>query len=215
MGQRAPDATHASIRKFSSGKTESFRHDSQFNYENDFRPAESLWDRLLRWIGNHLLRPVFMNIPLTIWNLIEIAICIITVLLIVRYYLKGNRTGLFSDTEENRSPQLQIVSEDIRQVDFDAAIEQACKNGQYRTAIRFLYLKSLRLLSQHSLIDWKPHKTNDAYIKELRPTNMYPLFTELTALFNSAWYGRTEITAEVYHEIKDSFNRLHLHPELA
>ena len=63
--------------------------------------------------------------------------------------------------------------------------------------MRYVYLQTLRHLSDHALIDWMPQKTPTQYIRE------YPKddFHRLTNLFLRVRYGNFEATPIMYDEV--------------
>ena len=68
------------------------------------------------------------------------------------------------------------------------AIEQAEKDGDYRSAIRNLYLLVLLSLSNSKLLKLHIEKTNSDYRKEL-PKKYQTDFKRLTRIFDFVWYG--------------------------
>ena len=53
-------------------------------------------------------------------------------------------------------------------VDFDKEIASATATGNWRDAVRYVYLKTLRCLSDYHRIDWQPSKTPSQYVYEER-----------------------------------------------
>ena len=79
-----------------------------------------------------------------------------------------------------------IVEEDnIYGIDFPSTIDQALKVGNYREAVRLVYLQTLRHLSDAGKIDWQPAKTPSQYLNEY---NGRP-FHHLTTTFVRIRYG--------------------------
>ena len=76
-------------------------------------------------------------------------------------------------------------------------IRQAIAIGDYRQAVRYVYLQTLRHLSDHSLIDWMPQKTPNQYTVEYNKED----FRRLTTLFLRVRYGNFEATPSMYDSV--------------
>ncbi len=88
--------------------------------------------------------------------------------------------------------------ENIHEIDFDAEIEKAVSQHNYRLAVRMLYLKCLKQLSDATLIKWQPEKTNSAYINELNDVVKRTAFKLLTRQFEYVWYGEFAIDGSTF-----------------
>jgi hypothetical protein len=95
--------------------------------------------------------------------------------------------------------------EDINTIDFDAEIENAVSRHNYRFAVRLLYLKCLKQLSDAGLIKWEIDKTNTQYVYELQNSDRRASFSALTRQFEYVWYGEFIIDNNIYGSIANSF----------
>ncbi len=96
-----------------------------------------------------------------------------------------------------------VSEDDIHAISFDNAIQQAVNAGNFRLAIRLLYLQALKNLSDKGYIDWQINKTNSDYIQEVVSKPWHSLFQLLTWRFEYTWYGERNME-------KDDFNQLQL-----
>lgn len=55
-------------------------------------------------------------------------------------------------------------------------IEEAIANRNYRFALRLNYLRSLKILSDKEIINWKIDKTNHEFIGEIKHSNLKSTF---------------------------------------
>ena len=108
---------------------------------------------------------------------------------------------------------LEAADEDLHTTDFDRLVEEAVAAGQYRRAVRLLYLKTLQTLADDGLIAWQRDKTNHAYVEELRRPALRPAFARLTDLFEFVWYGDFPVDAALYARMQQHFAAFgdHLH----
>jgi hypothetical protein len=71
--------------------------------------------------------------------------------------------------------------------------------GEYREAIRHLYLALLSTLHRAGHIDYEPTLSNWDYLRHFRgPVSAKPPFRELTSRFDFAWYGNVDVTQETW-----------------
>jgi len=95
--------------------------------------------------------------------------------------------------------------ENIYAIDFEPEIENAIAQQNYRLAVRLLYLRTLRQLSDANLIHWENTKTNSIYINELIDTDQRLAFKLLTRQFEYVWYGEMIIDSDVFKKISVLF----------
>jgi hypothetical protein len=95
--------------------------------------------------------------------------------------------------------------ENIHDINFDGAIEEAISKHNYRLAVRLLYLKCLKQLSDASLIKWQPEKTNNSYLNELADADQKAVFGSLTRRFEYVWYGEFPIDEQAFSRINLQF----------
>ncbi len=207
--QQKSTHTHVVVRRPPAEKISKFQSDRNFNYEVVRSEHISLWDRFTNWLARHSLPkriPGGYTTANTIWTIIELLIIAGAIFLFVYFILKSQGVSLFA---KNSGSNLQFTEahEDISQMNFDELIATAAGNRQYRQAIRYLYLKSLKQLSDHDLIKWKAEKTNHDYTIELRASPFSKLFSEITLLFDYAWYGNATINESTFVKIQSSFEQ--------
>ena len=93
-----------------------------------------------------------------------------------------------------RSPvkKKTLVKEDAvspLEEDLDGQLMHFLQIGDHRQAVRYLYLKSLRLLNDQGLIRFHQESTNEEYLRQLSATPQAPAFRVLTGLYEKVWYG--------------------------
>lgn len=195
------------IRRAPTEKIQKYLSDKDFKYENDYIPKISFWDKLKEWIYEHLFRPLFKDHAITLWDIIEYSLAAIALGLIIYFLIKSDKVGLFYKKSEKGSLNLSDEEENIHEMNFTTLIEEAIAKGQYRVAIRYLYLRLLKDLSDRQLITWRSEKTNYDYNNELRPSAFGKPFNHVTFLFDYAWYGDMPINDEAFKNIRESFEQ--------
>jgi len=127
-------------------------------------------------------------------------------------YLSNGNVGLFR--RGNRpiaSGGVETVETDnIFEINYQREIDKAVSNGDYRLAIRLLFLRSLKNLSDRNVIQYKQDRTNFDYLMQLHPTKYYNDFFRITRNYEYAWYGQFEIDSEKYNIIRNDFENFGL-----
>jgi hypothetical protein len=198
------DSSDVSVRVFNDTIINSYKNEKQFQYDKIGEPVLSLWDRFWIWFWDMVNQILSTPAGKTTFNIVLIILGIAAVIFFI-VKLLGDKTKLFGG-KGAKGLAYQIGNEDIHAIPFEDAIKEAIANGNYRLAVRLVYLHSLKLLSDKELIDWKPGKTNTTYVFELKDHPSFLSFNNLTQEFEFAWYGGEEVSKEHYEEIDAAFN---------
>jgi hypothetical protein len=91
------------------------------------------------------------------------------------------------------------------ETDFDHLISQAIKSGDFRLAVRYQYLKTLRGLAERQFIELAGDKTNYQYVREISNSAYQNDFASLTLSYEYVWYGEFNIDNGVYQTISARF----------
>lgn len=174
---------------------EQFRADPDFDYARERPPSPSFWDTVKRWFWEQVIRPFFEVTTETTRGVLFYGL-LVAILLFALYKLFGaDRQGVFRRTDRGASLDAVLAEEGIDAVDLTALAEQAVREGRFREAVRYLYLRTLQLLSARGRIRWALDKTNREYAAELRGSDLEGPFVAVTQLFDRAWYGHLPVDA--------------------
>ena len=99
-----------------------------------------------------------------------------------------------------------VLNENIHEIDYDKELHRLISEGKFRLAVRLLYLRALKKLSDAQLIQWQPDKTNYNYLTEISKPELKNDFSQLTLQFDYIWYGDFPIDEQKFEPIKQSFN---------
>lgn len=198
------DSSAVNVRNFNEVSVNAYKNEKQFQYDKIGEPVLSLWDRFWMWFWDMVNQILSTPAGKTTFKTVLIILGIAAVIFFI-YKLMGDKTKLFGGKGAKGLPY-EIGDEDIHTISFEDAIREAIANENYRLAVRLVYLHSLKLLSDKELIDWKPGKTNTAYVFELKDHPSFTSFNNLTQEFEFAWYGGEEVSKEHYQEIDTAFN---------
>lgn len=208
----SPTSAVAQKLSFEEEIIQKYQKDSDYDY-SVFEVSESTWDQFKTWIGRHynrLMRWLFGDYEASsvlaffikiFPYLIVVGIFILFIYLFVKYNW-GKR--IFNEPD---APSLLFSEEEeiIRRKDIDQLIEKALQKKNYRLAIRYQYLKSLRFLEEGNMIRYEFSKTNQDYIAELQQHPVSHLFSEITRYYDYAWYGGFSVSLAQYQNMDRNF----------
>ncbi len=174
---------------------ERFRADESYNYARELQaPDMSMWDWLVNKIGQWLADIFAIRHTGDLRSFLYMVIALATIGGIA-WLLYHFRTRLFG-----RSGAIEAPAEDedtIYGVDFDEEYTRAMGQGDYYKAVRMVYLRTLRRLSDRHLISWEPYKTPTQYTRE------YPSapFSRMTIGFMRVRYGNYPPTKDLVEQL--------------
>lgn len=106
------------------------------------------------------------------------------------------------------SKSRQTTEEEVEEVldnsSLDARAKAAIAQGNYRAAVRFLYLKTLNGLHEKGWIRYHAQATNYEYLNQVTPYGVGREFRFLTHVYEYVWYGEFSLR-------EDQFNQVHQH----
>lgn len=125
------------------------------------------------------------------------------------YYLATNKVTLFRKKEKKLSGDNgdDSIPENIFAINYQQEIDKAAAQGNYRLAIRLMYLRSLRNLSEKNIIQYKQDRTNFDYLLQLQPTAYYKDFFRITRHYEYSWYGEFNVAPDAYTIIRNEFDQ--------
>lgn len=183
-----------------------FMHDPDYYYDREIVPkAEQKveddvynWlDYVIRWLDELLTDSSEYEHQMNdnsagriVLTIIAIVVVLLALYLLLRY-LRNSKMLFWR--EKNEGLDYELEEDTIYGIDFDADIKNALASGNYRAAVRLIYLKTLRNLNDDGCIVWTPHTTPSQYSRDLCD----PKFTELTDSYIRVRYGNHTATAEL------------------
>ncbi|MGN6178452.1 MAG: DUF4129 domain-containing protein [Mucilaginibacter sp.] len=208
------DTSNVQTKHFDANAINHFKKDPQFNYTDYSGAGEtSFLERLWQWIIEHLfgwmkhakLGGGFSSSFLWVLKYLFYAVLIAFVVFVVIKSFGLDLIRLFRRRSKKIPEPYSELIEDINRIDFDDELEKAITQGNYRFAVRLLYLHCLKQLSDLQLIDWQIDKTNSAYVNELSDPSQKQTFRVITRQFEYVWYGNFSIDKHAFISISNIF----------
>jgi hypothetical protein len=124
----------------------------------------------------------------------------------IMWYLANSNISLFQ--KKSRAIAFEdddTETEDIFAINYQKEIDKALSNGNYRLAIRLMYLRLLKDLSRKNIIRYQQERTNFDYLLQLSSTAYYHDFFRVTRNYEYSWYGQFEVDKDKFDIIRNDF----------
>jgi hypothetical protein len=202
---KQPQGTVAE-RKLPASAIKQLKEDDDFWYrdkkvgkEKPEKEKQGFWSRLF---SSKLFRVIF-------WILIIAAL-----LGIIVVYIANSGGWLFARRGKRITARggttVAAETDNIFAMDFDARINQALSEFNYRLATRLLFLRVLRKMSEKNIIQYSIDKTNMDYMFELGNTAYFKDFAQASRTYEYVWYGNFDVQQNQFSAIRqrlDDFNQ--------
>jgi len=185
--------------------------DRDFNYNETVAKSQNYLLRAINWFFQKLADVFGIDVDPQFYEIVEVLIYIILIAIalyiIIRLFVGTNAASFFTKKSKVLAP-LTFEEEDIEKIDLEALITNALKQQDFRLAIRYMYLKTLKDLSVKNLIEWHFEKTNIDYYKELKSPVLQQNFKIVSYLYEYIWYGEFDLDNDAYKNAEKEFNNL-------
>jgi hypothetical protein len=173
-------------------------------------PLQQWWDNLWKKIGEWFDRlfggmgtpnVTIPSGPILTWALVVLLV------LVLAFAGRGLLAGLVKDAElaGNGPGENEVLTSETA---FQRA-DTLSRGGDYRSAVRYLYLSALLLLDERGLLRYDRSRTNREYLRTVSgsPALVRPLRTVIE-IFDRVWYGFEPIDAQTYQEYVERVGEL-------
>ena len=196
------------VRILSDDLLEKYKYDPDFNYDNVPSEADDWITKIKNWINQQLTALSSSKVYSTILDYLYYGLMIVALLLIIRGLIKADRRGLLFGKVNTSEIKIVESKEDLSKIKFDELISMAIDSKHYKLAVRYLFLKSLKLLSETGLVELRNNKTNHQYLSEIKNNQIAEVFRNTTLRFEWIWYGDFPVNEDILKSSQNDFNKL-------
>ena len=204
------DSSNIKVTYFKEAIKERYKGDD-FNYSINDTGGVNLLQRILQKFFGWLSDIFGVDIDFINYKTLEYIVYgflgVAVLYLIIKFLMQSPMNSVFKSESQDIS-DFQYIEENIKDVNFDHLIEAALKDNNYRLATRYLYLKSLKLLTNKNIIEWHYDKTNSDYINEIKDEKTKLVFKRISYLYDYVWYGEFPIDKAIYSKNQSDFDKL-------
>jgi hypothetical protein len=181
-----------------------YKRDKDFQYANQsvywsHKPEErkdNFQDRIFKWVETRWFRMflLFLLVSVLIFALYKI----IAENKMYMFYSAPKKT-----TDENAN-EVDMTYDSI-----EDKIQDAINSGDFRMALRFMYLKALKKAGDKGFIHFHAQGTNQEYIRQMAAHPGEMDFRFLTYAYEHVWYGGFSLTPQQFQLLKTQFTNLY------
>ena len=184
-------------------KRKAFQYDRLVN-----PPSPSFWNRFIIWLIEKIFGTSTNKDLEKTKRAIYWIISLIAFGLLVYWIYRSERMG----SPLRRSGSIRdgslLAETEKSDDDIDASFRDALNAGKYPLAIRWLYIKSIKQLSEAGILHLRQDKTNFDYYLEIKQQELRKPFLELTRLFEYSNYGDFKTEAAQVAEAQEYVSQL-------
>jgi len=196
------------VRLLSDDLLDKYKNDPEFDYDGGPEEADDWITKIKNWINQQLAILRSSKTYSTLLDYLYYGLMIAALILIIRGLIKADRRGLLFGKMNYNEIKMIESEEDISQINFDELIAAAAERKDYKLAVRYLFLKSLKLLSEKEIIELRNNKTNHQYLSEIKNNRISNAFQIATSRFEWIWYGDFPVDENVMKSSQKDFNEL-------
>ena len=201
------DTTRIAQRNFDETRISDLRSHPDLDYSVDRSQGTTLWQRLRRWLKEFFMALFYAGSQNSIFKIMIYALLTGVLIFAGLKLLNANPVKIIQKKSSGAMPY-EVIEDDIHTIPFEAQIEVAVLEGDYKLVVRLYYLFALKILADGQLINWIPGKSNLEYQYDLKDKSTKFHFRQLSNLFEYAWYGGYEVGPSISKRTVDNFKNL-------
>lgn len=199
------DSTQLTPLKFDKDSIGSYKEQKEFQYDEIGEQQLSWWDKFWMWFWHLIGSFIHGATSNLISRYIFIGLGIALILFIVIKVIGAE--NIFRKKSKATILPYDVITENIHDIDYEQELQRLVAERKFRLAVRLLYLRALKKLSDAEIIHWQPDKTNYHYLMEIDKPELRNDFSKLTIQFDYIWYGDFPIDEVKFEPINRSFNQ--------
>jgi hypothetical protein len=194
------DSTRQDSLAFNREIYERIKSDKSFLYEEDPVLKKSILSDVRIWLVERLSG--FMRMTSGRW-FDGLMLIFFTVLFLAAVFIlfRSNPGGIFYSETKNLTVQPDTGVKEYY-YGYETKLNEAVASGQWRNAVRFIYLLTLQNLAAQGIIYYKAEKSPEDYQKEMATHKHAEAFNKLVYVYTYVWYGNFSMDAEAFYALQ-------------
>jgi hypothetical protein len=144
----------------------------------------------------------------TVIRTIAYSLLIAFFLFVIYRIIVVNKLFLFySPKKVKKEAEEEVINIDDENI--DEKIQKAMDQKDNRMAVRYMYLKALKLLNDRQWIHFHAEATNYEYVNEMSKHKLGDDFRFLTRVYDYMWYGEFTLTNEQFEIVHNNFKHFY------
>lgn len=167
---------------------------------------QKMWNKIAAWLDK-FLQPLNISISIPGGGNIMTVIAVIVLLAVLAFVFRGLFTDLVKEAKGDGTDEDSDIN-----LTAETAFRKAQNlsgQGDYRTAVRYLYLSSLLMMEERGILRYDRSRTNREYLRSVseHPNLAKPLKT-VVDVFDRTWYGFEPLDESTYKEYVNEVEEL-------
>lgn len=200
---------------FDEEKIAQYKGEKAFNYLTEIG-TDSWWTKFKRWLGlkyGQLIEWLFGDYEANSWvafflMLLPYIIIGVVIGLIIWLFIRLNPGPSLLGEPEASAVYFTEDEKLVQSADLSSLIEAAIAAGDYRLAVRYYYLKLLKLLHNKKMINYEFQKTDTEYLAELRDEAFRTPLKRIMRIYDFIWYGNFPVSEKEFVMAQDYFRSI-------
>lgn len=185
--------------------------DPKLNYDLNIKYEPGIWERFMDWLSELIFGDTnYENVQLTreviMWTVVAVSIIVVIII-----FMRSDLSRLVRPESKLTTFNFSEITDDLSTINFDKMIEEALGNADFRTAIRWNYLKCLYVLEKGGHLQFQPSKTNIDYQNDLKRSGFLNEFMAVSRIYEYVWYGKFTVDQNKYEDLKKEFTAFETH----
>lgn len=194
------------VRMPDESRLQEISKDSRYDYK-EVKKEMTLWDRFIQWLRDLFGKWITSEGVMMFLKITAALAFILVLVLFINQMRMGELKSAITRRGDRNVLNLRstIITESSDKL--DELITKAITNKDYSIAVRYIYQKSLHILKDLNLINWRTDKTNHDYLYELKDHPSADYFSRLTYFYEYIDYGDFEIDEVRFKTIEKVYNK--------
>lgn len=190
------------LRTFHNAEIDSLNQLKEFQYHRNPSAKSGFSEWLMKLLSKILGRRITnIQIPEWMWYLV---LSLIVIYIIYKIFKSNFKPVFYNPVNRSRKDDNSIPL-DITIMNFDELIAGSLAEKDYRSALRYNYLKFLKILIDKEIVQFKKGKSNHDYQREVAKLPVSVIFNRLTLVYEWVWYGKLYLEFRDYSELGTEF----------
>ena len=194
----------AGLRYFDESKLEEYRADADFKYDRE-EAGRGLLEAFGKWLSDIIPD---VNIPSFVFYIFLYGLIAFAVIMILLSVFKEGVSSIVFSKQVIQNVAFTVLEDPESSTEWDKLIGEAVESGNYRLAVRFLYLLSLQQLALSGVVILKKDKTNHQYLNEIQIEQQRNLFGHMTRIYEHVWFGEFDVHPRDYNRVLEHHEQL-------
>jgi hypothetical protein len=145
----------------------------------------------------------------TRWFRMFLVLLLVAILIFALYKIIAENKLYMFYSAPKKAMEANADEVDMTYDNIEHKIRDAIDSGDFRMALRFMYLKALKIAGEKQFIHFHAHGTNQEYMRQMANHQGEKDFRFLTYAYEHVWYGGFALTPEQFELLKTQFTNLY------